>query len=197
MVFFSMTKKLSANPCIGMVPGHQGKKKARKNESNFKTMAIVFLGIRGIVHIDWVLEGETLNQVYYKEVLTVLHEWVRRKRPEVWKNGSWILHHDNVPADNALSVKTFLAKHKISVMEYPPYSPDLAPCDFFLFPEIKSALKGTCFKSIDAVKVKGMEVMKKLSERDLQHCFQQWEICMEWCRGRGGDHFEGDNISIV
>jgi hypothetical protein len=80
------------------------------------------------------------------------------------------------------------------VLEHPPYSPDLALCVFSLFPKIKSALKGTCFKSIDAVKAK--EIMKKLSEKDLQHCFQQWKICMEQCRGQGGDHFEGDTMSI-
>jgi hypothetical protein len=66
-----------------------------------------------------------------------------------------------------------------------------------LFPKIKSALKGTRFESADAVKVKVMEVMKKLSEKHLQHCFQQWKVFIEWCRGRGGDHFEGDNIFVV
>jgi hypothetical protein len=42
-----------------------------------------------------------------------------------------------------------------------------------------------------------MEVIKKLSEKDLQHCFQQWKIYLEQCRGWGGDHFEGDNIFIM
>jgi hypothetical protein len=67
----------------------------------------------------------------------------------------------------------------------------------FLFPKIKSVLKGTHFEPIDAVKAKVTEVMKKLSEKDLQHCVQQRKIRMERCRGWGGDHFEGDNISIV
>jgi len=42
-----------------------------------------------------------------------------------------------------------------------------------------------------------MELMNKLSEDDLQHCFQQWKIYMELCRDRGGDYIKGDNISIV
>jgi hypothetical protein len=67
----------------------------------------------------------------------------------------------------------------------------------FLFPKIKSALKRTRLESVDAVKAKAKEELKKLSEKDLQHCFQQWKIRMELCRGRGGDHFGGDNISIV
>ena len=88
----------------------------------------------------------------------------------MWKKGSWVLHQDDAPAHNALSVK---------------------------FPKIKSALKGTRFESIDAVKAKAMEFMNKLSENDLQHCFQQWKTRMEWCRDRGGEYIEGDNISIV
>ena len=70
-------------------------------------------------------ESQIVNQVYYKEVLTNLCEWVRRRRPEMWKSGSWVLHQNN-----ALSVKAFLTKHKIKVLEHPPYSPDLTPCDF-------------------------------------------------------------------
>jgi len=58
-------------------------------------------------------------------------------------------------------------------------------------------LKGTRFESIDAAKAKAMEVMNKLSEDDLQHCFQQWKIRMERCRDGGGEYAEGDNISVV
>ena len=83
--------------------------------------------------MDWVPEGQTVNQVYYKELLTNLCEWVRRIRPEMWKNGSWVLHQDNVLAHNAPYFKTFLTKHKITVLEHPPYSSDLAPCDFFFY----------------------------------------------------------------
>jgi hypothetical protein len=112
-----------------------------------------------------------------KEVLTTLHEWVRR-RPDTWKNNSWVLHQDNTLAHNALSFKTFLMKHKITVLEHPPCSLALTPCEFFLFPKIKFALKGPRCESIDAVKAKAMELMNKLSEDHLQHCFQQWKIRM-------------------
>jgi len=117
----------------------------------------------------------------------------------MWKNGSWFLHQDSALAHNALSVKTFLTKHKVTLLQHPPYSPDLSPCDFFLnlFPKIKSALRGTRFKSVDAVKTKATELMNKLSEDDLQHCFQQWKIRMERCRDWVGEYIEDDNISIV
>jgi histone-lysine N-methyltransferase SETMAR len=51
-------------------------------------------------------------------------------------------HHDNAPAHKALSVKPFLAQKLITEMEHPPYFPDLAPNNFWLFPKIKSVLKG-------------------------------------------------------
>jgi len=95
-------------------------------------MMMAFFAIRGIVHVDWVPQGQTVNQVYYKEVLINLHEGVGRRRLEMWKSGSWVLHQDNAPAHNALSVKTILKKHKITVSEHLPHSPDLAPCDFFI-----------------------------------------------------------------
>jgi hypothetical protein len=69
---------LSASPCIGRVLGHQGKKNTEE-QVKFQSNDDRFFDIRGIVHIDWVPEGQTFNQVYYKKVLTVLHERVRRK----------------------------------------------------------------------------------------------------------------------
>ena len=96
-------------------------------------MMIAFFDIRGIVHVDWVPEGQTVNQVYYKEVFTNLREQVRRRGPEMWKNGSWALQQDNAPAHNALSIKTILKKHKITMLQHPPHSPDLASCDLFYF----------------------------------------------------------------
>lgn len=134
-----------------------------------------FFDIYGIVYLHWVPEGQIINQHYYLEVLAQLREKVKKKRPKLWKN-------------TILSVKTFLAKYQIPVLGHPSYLPDLAPCDFFLFPKVKSALKGTRFQTVEAVKEKAVRVMKELTEEDFQHCFRQWKIHMERCR-----NIEGDN----
>jgi histone-lysine N-methyltransferase SETMAR len=105
---------------------------------------IVFFDIKGIVMAEWVPIGQTVNQQCYLEVLTKLRKHGRRKRPELWRNG-WILHKDNAPAHNTLSVEQFLANHNITVHEHPPYLPDLAPCHFYLFPKIKSVPKEPIF----------------------------------------------------
>ncbi|KAJ8938423.1 hypothetical protein NQ318_011862 [Aromia moschata] len=68
--------------------------------------------------------NKAVNQHYYIEVLTALRKRVRRRRPDLWKTKSWKIHQDN--AHSALSVKAFFAKYGITVLEPPPYSPDLA-----------------------------------------------------------------------
>jgi histone-lysine N-methyltransferase SETMAR len=121
-------------------------KKASMNRLKFKATLIVFFDFHGIVMAVWLPSSQTVNQHYYIEVLTKLRECVRRKRPELLRNGR-IFHQDNAPVYNALFVKQFLANQNITVLAHPPQSPDLAPCEFYRFPNIKSVLKGTQFLS--------------------------------------------------
>ena len=86
---------------------------------------------------------------------------VREKRRELWETRSWLLYHDNAPAHNALGIREFLAKIIIAVLEQPPYSPDLAPRDFFLFPKLKEVIKETRFQDSKAIKI---AVTRKLLE---------------------------------
>ncbi|KAG5321400.1 MOS1T transposase, partial [Pseudoatta argentina] len=97
------------------------------------------------------------------------------------------------PVHNALSVN-YLAARGTPVLEHAPYSPDLAPCDFFLFPKIKSALKGTRFESMEEVKRKSAELLNALTKEDFHHCFDQWKKRMERCVARGGEYIEGEHL---
>lgn len=108
--------------------------------SKFKAMLIVFFEIQDVVMAEWVPSGQIVSQHYYIEVLTKLHERVRRKWPRLW-GSRWILHQDNVLSHNALPVMKFLASKNITVLAHPPYSPNLAPCDFFLFQRSNSCSK--------------------------------------------------------
>jgi hypothetical protein len=63
----------------------------------------------------------------------------------------WQLHHDNAPAQSSHLIQNFLTKHNIPVIRQAPYSPDMAVCDFWLFPHLKTQLKGTRFESRDDI----------------------------------------------
>jgi len=93
--------------------------------------------------------GKIVNNEFYLNILKRLRVALRRKRPEAWTNNSWILHHDNAPAHVSLLIREFLTEHEMTVVPQPPYSPDLAPADFFLFPNLKSSLKDHRFQTVE------------------------------------------------
>ena len=127
-------------------------KNARVFKSKTKEMLIAFFDVHGIVHARFLPQGQTINQHVYKTILRRLMHSVTEKRRELWEARSWLLHHDNALAHIALGIRKFLAKNNIAVLEQPPYSPDLAPCDFFLFPKLKEVIKGTRFQDSEAIK---------------------------------------------
>jgi len=97
--------------------------------------------------------------------LARLRATVRRKWPELWENQTWILHHDNATADASLLIRSYLAKHQTSVVPHPPYSPDLAPADFFLFPKLKTTLKGCRFQTTEEIQENAIRVLRAITEK--------------------------------
>ena len=106
-----------------------------------------FFDVHGIAHAEFLPQGQTIHQHVYKNILQHLMRSVREKRRELWETRSWLLHHDKAPAHIALGIQESLAKNNIAVLEQPPYSPDLAPCDFFVcFPNSRKSSKELIFK---------------------------------------------------
>jgi len=102
-------------------------KMAKQLRSNVKVMLTVFFDSRGVVHDEYVPQGQNINKEYYLEVRR-LRDAVRRKRPDLWAAGTWQLRHDNAPAHSSQLIQTFLVKHNISGVRQAPYSPDMASC---------------------------------------------------------------------
>jgi hypothetical protein len=80
----------------------------------------------------------------------------------------------------------------MTVMPHPPYSPDLAPCDFFLFPKLKMKLKGRRFQTLEEIQAESQAVLNTLGENDFQECFKNWQRRWDHCQASEGDYFEGD-----
>ena len=117
---------------------------------------------------------------------------MREKRRELLETRSWLLHHDNVPAHNALEIRELLAKNNIVVLEQLPYSPDLAPCDFFLFTKLKEVTKGTRFQDSEAIKTAVTKELRAILEESFQECVEAWHRRLEKCVQAQGNYFEGD-----
>lgn len=167
-------------------------KKARQVRSKIKVMLTVFFDIRGIVHHEYAPVGQTVTKEYYQQVLRRLRDAVRRKRPDLWTAKNWQLHHDNAPAHSSHLIQYFLAKHGIPVVHQPPYSPDMAPCDFWLFPKLKTTLKGSRFESREEIMQNATAEMNTIPKEAFQKCFRQWKHRWAKCVEAQGAYFEGD-----
>ncbi|UYV60352.1 hypothetical protein LAZ67_1000919 [Cordylochernes scorpioides] len=175
------------------LPHEPRPKKARQVRSNVKVLLTVFSDFRGVVHREFLPRGRTVNKENYLQVMRNFREAIRQKRPDLWKNKNWLLHHDNAPAHTSLLVRDFLAKNNTLMMPKPPYSPDLAPCDFFLFPKLKRPMKGRRYSTLDEIKTASKEELKKKKKIFLK-CFEDWKNRWHKCIISHGDYFEGDKI---
>jgi hypothetical protein len=77
-------------------------------------------------------------------------------------------------------------------MDYPPYSPHLAPCDFWLFPKLQNSLKGQRFADIPDIQ-RNVTLLRGIPENDFQDCSRQWHHRLTKCITSQGDYFEGNS----
>ena len=125
---------------------------------------------------------------YYVEVLREFSKRFRWKRPALFKSGQWHFHQDNAPVHNSILVSDYLTKMDIKTVPHLPYSPDLAPCDFWLFPK----LRGCRYETIEGMKEAVTKVIDTLTQEDLNGAFQKLLERYNKCIAAGGDYFEGD-----
>ena len=121
-------------------------KKLRFQKSRVMTMLILFFDAEGLIHREFVPEWQKVNAEFYVGVLDRLLKRIRRVITAKFQSNEWFLLHDNVPSHNAAIVK-FLANRNVAVLHHPPYSPDLAPADYFLLPQVKIFLKRMAFSN--------------------------------------------------
>lgn len=155
-------------------------------------MLIVFFDADGIVHHEYAPQGQTVNKEFYLDVMRRLREAIRRKRPLLWESSRWMLHHDGAPAHTSCLVQQFLAKHGTIQVAHPPYSPDMSPPDFFLFPKIKNTLKRRQFQDIETIKQNSTQQLQAIPNSAFQKCFEDWKHRWVKCVTVNGAYFKGD-----
>jgi histone-lysine N-methyltransferase SETMAR len=129
---------------------------AKRGLTPKKRLLITFFGVEGLICTTFLPEGSTMDSKTYIGIIrTRVIRKIREKRPELSIRGGqhfWVLHQDNARPHTSAYTRQWLAANGIPVMEHPPYSPDLAPCDFWLFPNLKKDLRGIVFETEDHLK---------------------------------------------
>ena len=142
--------------------------------------------VRKSEHQSWLAKGLGLGLLCwgFKE----FRKRFSRKRPALFKSGLWHFHQENTPVHNSILVTDYLTKMGIKTVPRPPYCPDLAPCDFWLFPK----LRGCCYETIEEMKEAVTNVIDTLTQEDFPWDFQKLLERYYKCIAAGGDYFEGD-----
>ena len=153
-------------------------------------MLITFFDSKGIIHKEFVPTGQTITGAYYLEVLKRLMGRIHRIRPEYRDPENWSLLHDNAPSHTSLIVRQCLARNRVSVLNHPPYSPDLAPCDFSLFPKLKLKLKGRFFDDIPTIQSASTQALEAIPQTELEHAFESLLNRCNKCIEARGEYFE-------
>jgi histone-lysine N-methyltransferase SETMAR len=164
-------------------------KKFKATLSTNKILATVFWDHDGVLLVDFLSKGETVNATRYCETLVRLRDAIRHKRPGLLRQGV-VLLHDNARPHTASSTRKLLQRFKWEVLEHPPYSPDLAPSDYHLFGPLKKHLAGKRYATVDQVH---QAVMSWL--RDLDSDFFRagiFALVYRWnkCLDKYGDYVE-------
>ncbi|KAJ4427620.1 hypothetical protein ANN_25268 [Periplaneta americana] len=126
-------------------------RKFKQTLSTQKVMATVFWDRKGVLSLDFMPKGTTINANRYCETLRKLRRAIQNKRRGMLSRGA-VLLHDNARPHTAASTRELLDQFCWEIFDHPPYSPDLAPSDFHLFTKLKDFLGGTRFGSDEELK---------------------------------------------
>ena len=127
-----------------------GSKKAKTVFSAGKVVATVFWDSHGVILIDYLQKGKTITGEYFAPLLDTLKAELAEKQPHLQRK-KIPFHQDNAPSHTSAVAMAKIHELRFKLLDYSPYSPDLALSDFFLFPHLKIALGGQKFSSNEQV----------------------------------------------
>ena len=140
----------------------------------------------GMIYMHWVPTGQRVNKEYYVEILREFRKRFSRKKPALFKSGPWHFNQVNSPVHNSILVTDYLMG--IKTVPHPPYSPHIAPCDFFLFPN----LKGCRYETIEEMKEAAAKIIDTLTQENFHEALQKLLEHYNKCIVARGDYFKGD-----
>lgn len=127
-------------------------------------------------------KGKTITGAYYAALLDRLNDAIKEKRPHL-KKKKVLFHQDNASAHKSMIAMAKIHELRYELLPHPPYSTDLTPCDFLLFPNLKNWLGGKRFTSneeaINETNAYFEELDKSYFSGGLKKLESRWTKCIE------------------
>ena len=163
----------------------------KRGQFEKSTMFVIFFRSAGPVLVHYVERGKSIDHQYYiNNCLSPMFASLRRQRPSSGTKGLKILH-DNATPHNHESTVTFIQSQGIQIIDHPPYSPDLAPCDFWLFGLIKQKLaEEEQPKDVKSLAKLVTKILNQIPRSEYIKTFRKYIERLEYCVEVEGDYFE-------
>ncbi len=164
-------------------------KKARLEKSAHKLMVTVFWDQHGILLVEFMDRGTTINSERYCEILDKLRKAIKNKRPGLLTRQPFFFHDNARPHTSRLTT-AHLQKFKWEVFGHPPYSPDMAPSDYHLFPRLKGWLGSQRFANDEELKQGVTTYLQKLDAEFFRVGIEKLVTRYDKCLNVNGDYVE-------
>lgn len=157
-----------------------------------KQLIIVFWDVKGLILLKVLPRNVSITAEVYCSALDELKDALLANRRRTAGAGFQNFHflHDNARPHSARITQEKLQELQFTVLRHPPYSPDLSPCDYYLFSPMKAALKGANYKSSEDV----ITVIKNWFKSKNEEFFRQGIHALpdRWrkCVASGGNYFQ-------
>ncbi|KYB24575.1 Mariner Mos1 transposase-like Protein [Tribolium castaneum] len=139
--------------------------------------------------VDYLEKGKTINGPYYASLLDQLKQKIQEKRPGLVKK-KILFHQDNAPCHKSVIAMEKINELGFELVPHAPYSPDLAPSDFNLFPNLKKFHAGKKYGSDSEVIVATNAYFDELDEKDYRDGIKGLEHRWTKCIQLEGDYVE-------
>ena len=154
-----------------------------------KDMLTIFWNPNCFLLVEALDDNRVFNADYFiGEILEQIVIKTNEDREKIKKQ--LVLHYDNAGPHTAKKVREYLTQNDIQRAPQPPYSPDLAPSDFYLFGHIKTQLQGFNFSSVDELLSQVHTILARISETTLQKAFTNWEHRLEQVISTKGNYYD-------
>lgn len=144
-----------------------------------KVMLCIWWDWKGVVYYELLPQGQTIDSDKYCSQLNKLKRALHENRPETINRKGVVFHHDNAKPHTSLQTRQKLLRLDWDVLPHPPYSPDLAPSDYYLFRSLQNSLNGMTFASLDLLKNYLNEFFDQKSqsfyERGIMQLPERWQ----------------------
>ena len=191
--YYEPETKAQSHQWVG--PRSPRPKKFKTQPSAGKVMATVFWDAKGVIMLDFLPKRSTITGVYYANLLDQLRTTICEKRQGKLSKGV-LLQQDKARVHTCKAAMDAVERNGYELIPHPAYLPDLAPSNFFLFPNLKKDIRGLHFWSDEEVVTAVEETVNGKDPDFFSSGLMALKHCWSKCITLEGNYIEKEEVNL-